>query len=65
MEMSESLRRNAGVLQGCVDPAIFAGRALMAYIFQKKLAIAGGFLILAALGPGAWSLDGWLARIRA
>ena len=32
--------------------------------FQKNLAIAGGFLVLAALGPGAWSLDGWRARAK-
>lgn len=25
--------------------------------FQKNLAITGGFLILAAFGPGAWSVD--------
>jgi putative oxidoreductase len=25
--------------------------------FQKNLAIAGGFLILAAFGPGAWAFD--------
>ena len=30
--------------------------------FQKNLSIAGGFLGLAAFGPGAWSLDAWLAR---
>jgi putative oxidoreductase len=30
--------------------------------FQKNLAIAGGFLVLAANGAGAWSLDGWLAK---
>ena len=30
--------------------------------FQKDLAIAGGFLILTAFGPGAWSLDGWRIR---
>jgi putative oxidoreductase len=30
--------------------------------FQKNLAIAGGFLVLAAYGAGGWSLDGWLAR---
>jgi putative oxidoreductase len=33
--------------------------------FQKDLAIAGGFLILAALGPGAWSIDGWRAEAKA
>ncbi|MBZ8133494.1 DoxX family protein [Afifella sp. IM 167] len=26
--------------------------------FQKNLAIAGGFLMLTAFGPGAWSFDG-------
>jgi putative oxidoreductase len=31
---------------------------------QKNFAIAGGFLVLAAFGPGAWSLDGWFARVR-
>ncbi len=29
---------------------------------QKNVAIAGGFLALALLGPGEWSLDGWRAR---
>ena len=29
---------------------------------QKNIAMAGGFLTLAAFGPGAWSLDGWRAR---
>jgi len=32
--------------------------------FQKNFAMAGGFLLLAAFGPGAWSLDEWLARRR-
>jgi putative oxidoreductase len=26
---------------------------------QKNIAMAGGFLALAILGPGAWSLDAW------
>ena len=30
--------------------------------FQKDLAIAGGFLVLAAFGPGAWSLDAWRGK---
>jgi putative oxidoreductase len=30
--------------------------------FDKNIAMAGGFLALALLGPGAWSLDGWLGR---
>ncbi len=29
--------------------------------FYKNLAMAGGFLQLAAVGAGAWSVDGWLA----
>ena len=29
---------------------------------QKNIAIAGGFLTLAILGPGAWSLDAWRGR---
>jgi putative oxidoreductase len=29
---------------------------------QKNVAIAGGFLTLAILGPGAWSLDAWRGR---
>jgi putative oxidoreductase len=29
---------------------------------QKNIAMAGGFLALALLGPGAWSLDVWRAR---
>jgi putative oxidoreductase len=26
--------------------------------FQKNVAVAGGFLLLAVFGPGAWSVDG-------
>ena len=33
--------------------------------FQKNLAMAGGFLVLAAFGPGAWSLDHWRAGLTA
>jgi putative oxidoreductase len=32
--------------------------------FYKNFAIAGGFLVLAGLGPGAWSLDAWLKTRR-
>ena len=32
--------------------------------FHKNLAIGGGFLLLAAFGPGAWSLDAWRAQRR-
>jgi putative oxidoreductase len=30
--------------------------------FNKNVSMAGGFLTLAILGPGAWSLDAWRAR---
>lgn len=30
--------------------------------FQKNVTMAGGFLILAAFGSGAWSVDAWLMR---
>lgn len=30
--------------------------------FMKNLAIAGGFMVLAAHGPGDWSLDAWRRR---
>jgi putative oxidoreductase len=30
--------------------------------FNKNVAMAGGFLALAILGPGAWSLDAWRRR---
>ena len=30
--------------------------------FNKNVAMAGGFLALALLGPGAWSLDAWRRR---
>jgi putative oxidoreductase len=29
---------------------------------QKNVAMAGGFLTLAVLGPGPWSLDAWRGR---
>ena len=32
--------------------------------FQKDLAIAGGFLVLACSGPGNWSLGRYVARVR-
>ena len=31
-------------------------------LFNKNVSIVGGFLLLAAFGPGAWSLDAWRAR---
>jgi putative oxidoreductase len=32
--------------------------------FYKNMAMAGGFLYVAAFGAGAWSLDAWLSRRR-
>jgi putative oxidoreductase len=32
--------------------------------FQKNIAIAGGFLLLARFGPGAFSIDRWLGGHR-
>ena len=32
--------------------------------FYKNLAMTGGFLVLAGVGPGAWSLDAWLRARR-
>jgi putative oxidoreductase len=50
----------------CVLTAIlfhwqFADRNQLLH-FQKDLAIAGGFLILACCGPGKWSIGRYLAR---
>jgi putative oxidoreductase len=30
--------------------------------FRANIAMAGGFLLLATFGPGAWSLDAWRGR---
>ena len=30
--------------------------------FKKNIAIAGGFVALAAFGPASWSIDGWRGR---
>jgi putative oxidoreductase len=42
--------------------AFFHTGADQAIQLQKNIAMAGGFLALALLGPGAWSLDAWRAR---
>jgi putative oxidoreductase len=52
----------------CVLTAIlfhwqFADRNQLLH-FQKDLAIAGGFLVLACCGPGNWSLGRFLARTK-
>ena len=41
---------------------IFHMGADQAIEFNKNVAMAGGFLALAILGPGAWSLDAWRGR---
>ena len=44
--------------------ALFHGAPAEAIAFWKNIAIAGGFLSLAAHGAGAWSLDALWARTR-
>ena len=47
----------------CLLTALFFhSSADQAIELQKNLAMAGGFLTLMILGPGAWSLDAWRAR---
>jgi putative oxidoreductase len=47
----------------CVLTALFFHREIDQMIeFQKNVCMAGGFLLLATLGPGAWSLDDWRAK---
>jgi putative oxidoreductase len=47
----------------CLLTALFFhSSADQAIQLQKNIAMAGGFLTLALLGPGAWSLDAWRAR---
>jgi putative oxidoreductase len=41
---------------------IFHVGADQAIEFKKNVAMAGGFLALAILGPGGWSLDAWRGR---
>ncbi|MBN2700785.1 MAG: DoxX family protein [Methylothermaceae bacterium] len=38
------------------------GEKMQMILFQKNIAIAGGFLILALHGPGSWSLDAHRTR---
>ena len=47
----------------CLLTALFFHTgAYQAIQLQKNVAMAGGFLALALLGAGAWSLDAWRAR---
>jgi putative oxidoreductase len=41
---------------------VFHTVAEQAIEFKKNVAMAGGFLVLATFGPGAWSVDGRLGR---
>ncbi|MBN9510564.1 MAG: DoxX family protein [Alphaproteobacteria bacterium] len=45
-----------------ITALIFHGNQIM---FHKNPALPGGFLFVAALGAGAWSVDAMLARRRA
>jgi putative oxidoreductase len=55
-----------GLTVGCcpwsLTALFFHSGADQAIQLQKNVAMAGGFLALALLGPGAWSLDAWRAR---
>ena len=47
----------------CLLTALFFHTASDQVIeLQKNVAMAGGFLTLAILGPGPWSLDAWRGR---
>ncbi len=43
---------------------LFHSGAEEAIQFQKNIAMAGGFLVLATTGPGTWSIDAWRLRSR-
>lgn len=51
------------VVSAAIFHANFAD-PMQAISFWKNIAMAGGFLLLAANGPGALSLDAWLQRPR-
>lgn len=66
--LSGTLTRTAAIglalfslLAGALFHGNFADQNQMIH-FMKNVAIAGGFLMLAANGPGAVSVDAWLAR---
>jgi len=40
------------------------GDPMQSILFWKNVAIAGGFLVLAANGPGAHGVDAWLGRAK-
>jgi putative oxidoreductase len=47
----------------CILTALFFHLAAdQTFHFQKNVAMAGGFLVLATFGPGAWSIDGRRGR---
>jgi putative oxidoreductase len=53
----------------CIATALVAhtnfGDPLQRAHFMKNVAMTGGFLYVAAVGAGAWSLDAWRSRRRA
>jgi putative oxidoreductase len=51
------------VLTALIGHSNFADRNMEIHFF-KNMAMAGGFLYVAAFGARAWSLDGWRARRR-
>jgi putative oxidoreductase len=51
------------VLTALIGHSNLADRNMEIHFF-KNLAMAGGFLYVAAFGARAWSLDGWRARSR-
>ena len=47
----------------CLLTALFFHLAAdQTIMFQKNVAMAGGFLVLATFGPAGWSIDGLLGR---
>lgn len=53
----------AGLAAFCILSALFFhtdfANQMQSIMFMKNLAIAGGMLMLAVHGAGAWSLDAW------
>jgi putative oxidoreductase len=58
----------AFVLFGLASAALFHTNwadQIQFTMFMKNVAIGGGFLVLAAVGAGAYSIDAWLLRRKA
>ncbi|HEY0310440.1 MAG TPA: DoxX family protein [Luteimonas sp.] len=65
LELGGGLAILAGLFTRWLSLAFAGFTVLAALLFWKNLAIAGGFLVLAANGPGALSVDEKLAARRA